>query len=413
MQDPSKYTKSTSFDLWAIIKDNTNLQILILAILVGFILNFLQKKETYIHWLGQITHYVFVALKWVMYLAPLGALGGMSYAIGKYGLHTLIPLGKLMGTMYITMALFIFVILGGILKYYQLSIWDLIKHIKEELLIVLGTSSSESVLPRMMEKLENLGARKSVVGLVIPTGYSFNLDGTSIYLTMAAVFIAQATDTPMSLTQQLTLLAVLLLTSKGAAGITGSGYQFSWTLWPTTVRYEATMEDGGNFPTTTTELYNKVLVRWYDRRGRSRSTTRTGTCPILDAAGITRQAVVDVSNELGSLSNAQRIGDNFLAAHKYPPNGGVLNVARPIRDLYTGRMVDPFEIEPAELIRVRGVESYPDALNASSNDGQTVFRIWAMQYADSTNTSNLELDTYPRDTAQALARLQRMRNRKR
>lgn len=201
--------------------------------------------------------------------------------------------------------------------------------------------------------------------------------------------------------------------TSGPSGITGSGYQFSWTLWPTTVRYEATMEDGGNFPTTTTELYNKVLVRWYDRRGRSRSTTRTGTCPILDAAGITRQAVVDVSNELGSLSNAQRIGDNFLAAHKYPPNGGVLNVARPIRDLYTGRMVDPFEIEPAELIRVRGVESYPDALNASSNDGQTVFRIWAMQYADSTNTSNLELDTYPRDTAQALARLQRMRNRKR
>ncbi len=224
MQDPSKYTKSTSFDLWAIIKDNTNLQILILAILVGFILNFLQKKETYIHWLGQITHYVFVALKWVMYLAPLGALGGMSYAIGKYGLHTLIPLGKLMGTMYITMALFIFVILGGILKYYQLSIWDLIKHIKEELLIVFGTSSSEPAMPSLMNKLEHLGCSKSVVGLVVPTGYSFNLDGTSIYLSMAVIFIAQLYNVPLSITEMVTIILILMLTSKGAAGVTGSGF---------------------------------------------------------------------------------------------------------------------------------------------------------------------------------------------
>lgn len=199
----------------------------------------------------------------------------------------------------------------------------------------------------------------------------------------------------------------------GPADITGNGYPFWWKLWPTTVRYEATLEDGGDFPTTSTELYNEVLVRWVDRRGRSRSTIRTGTCPTLDAAGITRKAVIDVSNELGSISNAQRIGDNFLASHKYPPNAGILNVARPIRDLYTGRMVDPFEIEPAELIRVRGVESYPDALNASSSDGQTVFRIWAMQYTADVNTSTLELDTYPRTTAQALARLQRRRERKR
>jgi aerobic C4-dicarboxylate transport protein len=224
MQDPSKYTKSTSFDLWAIIKDNTNLQILILAILVGFILNFLQKKETYIHWLGQLTHYVFVALKWVMYLAPLGALGGMSYAIGKYGLHTLIPLGKLMGTMYLTMALFIFVILGGILKYYQLSIWDLIKHIKEELLIVFGTSSSEPAMPSLMNKLEHIGCSKSVVGLVVPTGYSFNLDGTSIYLSMAVIFIAQLYNVPLSITEMVTIIFILMLTSKGAAGVTGSGF---------------------------------------------------------------------------------------------------------------------------------------------------------------------------------------------
>ena len=224
MQDPSKYTRSTSFDVWSIIKDNTNLQILILAILVGFVLNFLQKKETYIQWLGTITHYVFVALKWVMYLAPLGALGGMSYAIGKYGLHTLIPLGKLMGTMYITMALFIFIILGGILKYYQLSIWGLIKHIKEELLIVFGTSSSEPAMPSLMNKLEHVGCSKSVVGLVVPTGYSFNLDGTSIYLSMAVIFIAQLYNVPLSISEMVTIILILMLTSKGAAGVTGSGF---------------------------------------------------------------------------------------------------------------------------------------------------------------------------------------------
>jgi aerobic C4-dicarboxylate transport protein len=224
MQDPSKYTKSTEFHLWSIIKDNTNLQILILAIIVGFVLNFLKKKETYIHYLGQLTHYVFTALKWVMYLAPIGALGGMSYAIGKYGLKTLIPLGKLMGTMYITMALFIFIILGGILKYYKLSIWGLLKHIKEELLIVFGTSSSEPAMPSLMNKLEHIGCSKSVVGLVVPTGYSFNLDGTSIYLSMAVIFIAQLYNVPLSISEIITMILILMLTSKGAAGVTGSGF---------------------------------------------------------------------------------------------------------------------------------------------------------------------------------------------
>lgn len=224
MQDPSKYTQSTEFHLWPIIKDNTNLQILILAILVGFVLNFLQKKETYIHALGKITHFVFAALKWVMYLAPLGALGGMSYAIGKYGLKTLIPLGKLMGTMYITMALFIFLILGGILKYFNLSIWGLLKHIKEELLIVFGTSSSEPAMPSLMNKLEHIGCSKSVVGLVVPTGYSFNLDGTSIYLSMAVIFIAQLYNVQLTVTEMITMILILMLTSKGAAGVTGSGF---------------------------------------------------------------------------------------------------------------------------------------------------------------------------------------------
>lgn len=224
MQDPSKYTKATEFHLWPIIQQNTNLQILILAILVGFLLTFLPKKEQAIHTLGRATHYVFTALKYVMYLAPLGALGGMSFAIGKYGLKTLIPLGKLMGTMYLTMAVFIFVILGLILKYYQLSIFKLIRHIKEELLIVFATSSSEPAMPSLMNKLEHIGCSKSVVGLVVPTGYSFNLDGTSIYLSMAVIFIAQLYNVQLSTGEIVTMILILMLTSKGAAGVTGSGF---------------------------------------------------------------------------------------------------------------------------------------------------------------------------------------------
>src|SRR5206468_2486021 len=159
-----------------------------------------------------------------MKVAPIGAFGAMAFTIGKYGAGSLLSLGKLMGTFYLTCVVFILVVLGTIARFHGFSILKFIRYIKEELLIVLGTSSSESVLPRMMAKLENLGVKKSTVGLVIPTGYSFNLDGTSIYLTMAAMFIAQATNTPMTLTQQLTLLLVLLLTSKGAAGVTGSGF---------------------------------------------------------------------------------------------------------------------------------------------------------------------------------------------
>jgi aerobic C4-dicarboxylate transport protein len=148
----------------------------------------------------------------------------MAFTIGRYGIETLLSLGNLMACFYATCLLFIFVVLGAIARIHGFSIWSFIRYIKEELFIVLGTSSSESVLPRMIAKLEKLGVEKSVVGLVIPTGYSFNLDGTSIYLTMAAVFIAQATNTPMDVFQQVTLLVVLLLTSKGAAGVTGSGF---------------------------------------------------------------------------------------------------------------------------------------------------------------------------------------------
>jgi aerobic C4-dicarboxylate transport protein len=224
MQDPSKYTASPDFHIWSIIKTNANLQILVLAIIVGLILNFLNKKEKYIHILGRLTHYVFIGLKYVMYLAPIAAFGGMAFAVGKYGLASLIPLGKLMVTMYLTMALFIFVILGLLLKYYNLSVWQLIKNIKEELLIVFATSSSEPAMPSLMNKLEKMGCSKSVVGLVVPTGYSFNLDGTSIYLSMAVIFIAQLYNVQLSTAELVTMIFILMLTSKGAAGVTGSGF---------------------------------------------------------------------------------------------------------------------------------------------------------------------------------------------
>ena len=224
IQDPSKYTASPDFHIWAIIKTNANLQILVLAIIVGLLLNFLNKKEKYIHILGRLTHHVFIGLKYVMYLAPIAAFGGMAFAVGKYGLASLIPLGKLMATMYLTMALFIFIILGLLLKYYNLSIWQLINNIKEELLIVFATSSSEPAMPSLMNKLEKMGCSKSVVGLVVPTGYSFNLDGTSIYLSMAVIFIAQLYNVQLSTSEIITMIFILMLTSKGAAGVTGSGF---------------------------------------------------------------------------------------------------------------------------------------------------------------------------------------------
>ena len=201
------------------------LQVLLIAVLFGFALHRFGGRGTLVFdFIEKLSHVLFGIVGYIMKLAPIGAFGAMAFTIGKYGVGSLLSLGKLMGAFYLTCLLFIFVVLGLIARFNGFSIWKFIKYIKEELLIVLGTSSSETVLPRMMAKMENLGARKSVVGLVIPTGYSFNLDGTSIYLTMAAVFIAQATNTPMNLTQQITLLLVLLLTSKGAAGVTGSGF---------------------------------------------------------------------------------------------------------------------------------------------------------------------------------------------
>ena len=201
------------------------LQVLLFSVMFGFALHRFGGRGTLVFdFIEKISHVLFSIVGIIMKVAPIGAFGAMAFTIGKYGVASLLPLAKLMGTFYATCLIFVFVVLGTIAKIHGFSIWKFVKYIKEELFIVLGTSSSESVLPRMMVKMENLGVRKSVVGLVIPTGYSFNLDGTSIYLTMAAIFIAQATNTPMTLMQQLTLLAVLLLTSKGAAGITGSGF---------------------------------------------------------------------------------------------------------------------------------------------------------------------------------------------
>lgn len=225
VQDASKYTSGESHFSWLnFFLDNITLQVLLVAIIVGIILNYSRKREQAVAILYKCSGYVFKALKFVMYLAPLGAFGGMAYTVGKFGLHTLLPLGKLMLTVYVTMAIFIFVILGAIMRYYKLSIIDFIKYIKAELLIVLGTSSSEAALPNLMEKLEKMGCSKSVVGLVVPTGYSFNLDGTSIYLSMSVIFLAQLYNVHLSFQEILTIIGLLMLTSKGAAGVTGSGF---------------------------------------------------------------------------------------------------------------------------------------------------------------------------------------------
>ncbi len=226
IQDASKYTSNpkTEFDWWQFFMDNITLQVLVVAIVCGILLNYYSKRESVVATLYKASKIVFRALKFVMFLAPLGAFGGMAYTVGKFGLHTLIPLGKLMFTVYLTMAIFIFFVLGGILRYYKMKIWDFIKYLKAELLIVLGTSSSEPALPNLMDKLERLGCSKSVVGLVVPTGYSFNLDGTSIYLSMCVIFLAQLYNVHLSFGEILTIIGLLMITSKGAAGVTGSGF---------------------------------------------------------------------------------------------------------------------------------------------------------------------------------------------
>lgn len=223
--DISKYSSGNVSISWVqFFKDNLTIQVLLFAIIAGIVISKLKYKEAILPKVYWMSKYVFRGLHFVMKLAPIGAFGGMAYTIGKYGVATLLPLGKLMACVYITMALFIFLMLGAVLRYYKISIWKYLGFIKNELLIVLGTSSSEAAMPSLMEKLEHMGCHKSVVGLVVPAGYSFNLDGTSIYLSMAIIFLAQVFHIQLSLEQIITIIGILMVTSKGAAGVTGSGF---------------------------------------------------------------------------------------------------------------------------------------------------------------------------------------------
>jgi aerobic C4-dicarboxylate transport protein len=226
IQDASKYIRQgeRGFDWLEFFRTNLTLQVLVLAIIAGVVFSLLPRREKIMHGLELCTKFVFRILRYVMLLAPLGAFGGMAFTIGKYGIRTLIPLGKLMLTVYGTMILFVFVVLGSILRYFKMNVWTYLKNIKEEVLIVLGTSSSEAALPSLMAKLETMGCSQPVVGLVVPTGYSFNLDGTSIYLSMSVIFLAQLYNVSLSSGELLTILGILMVTSKGAAGVTGSGF---------------------------------------------------------------------------------------------------------------------------------------------------------------------------------------------
>jgi aerobic C4-dicarboxylate transport protein len=225
-QDAAKYTSQADkpFDWIKFFLANFTLQVLAVAILAGIALSYVSWREQAVRVLERFSKVVYKLLRYVMYLAPLGAFGGMAFAVGKFGLHTLVPLGKLMLCVYLTMFLFVVLILGAILRYYKINVFKYLKDIKEEILIVLATSSSESALPSLMNKLEKMGCSKSVVGLVVPTGYSFNLDGTSIYLSMAVLFIAQLYGVHLGMGEMLTILGILMITSKGAAGVTGSGF---------------------------------------------------------------------------------------------------------------------------------------------------------------------------------------------
>ena len=216
--------KAADFNWWQFFMDNSTLQVLVFAILFGVVLSKISRATKLISYLSIASKYVFKGLHRVMLLAPIGAFGGMAFTIGKYGVAALLPLGKLMLTVYVTMAIFIFAIFGLILKQYKVQLWKFLTYIREELLIVLGTSSSEAGLPNLMEKLEKMGCSKSVVGLVVPTGYSFNLDGTTIYLSMAVIFLAQIYGVHLTFSQMLTIIGILMVTSKGAAGVTGSGF---------------------------------------------------------------------------------------------------------------------------------------------------------------------------------------------
>ena len=223
--DIEKYRTGASEFTWGkFLRDNVTIQVLLFSILFGVLLSRMKEKESVTGPLSRLSKLVFKGLHIVMLFAPIGAFGGMAYTIGKFGIATLLPLAKLMLTVYVTMAVFIFAVLGAILRYYRIRLLRFLNYIKEELLIVLGTSSSEAALPSLMEKLERMGCAKPVVGLVVPAGYSFNLDGTTIYLSMAVIFLAQVFNVDLSFSQVMTVIGILMVTSKGAAGVTGSGF---------------------------------------------------------------------------------------------------------------------------------------------------------------------------------------------
>jgi len=212
-------------NIFAAFAQNDILQILFFAILFGFALSHLgEGGQTVISLFEKLSKVFFRIMHIVMRVAPIGAFGGMAYTISTFGVNTLKPLGILMGSVYLTSIFFIFGVLNLICYLYKFSLWKYLAFIKEEILVVWGTSSSESVLPAMMDKMEKFGCSRSVVGLVIPAGYSFNLDGTTIYLSMSVIFLAQVFHIPLTLLQQLTIIGILMITSKGAAGVTGSGF---------------------------------------------------------------------------------------------------------------------------------------------------------------------------------------------
>ncbi len=225
--------------------DGNVLQVLLIAVLCGFALIQLgHRGKPMLDFIEASSHMLFMAVGIVMKAAPLGAFGAIAFTVGKFGAGALLSLGKLLGGFYLTCLIFIFGVLGPVSAWCGFSLWKLLRYLREEILIVLATTSSETVLPRLITKLEDLGCEESVVGLVVPTGYSFNLDGTCLYLATAAVFLAQATNTPMTVTQQIGLLFVLLLTSKGAAGVAGAAF----------VVLAATLSTAGTIPVASVAL---------------------------------------------------------------------------------------------------------------------------------------------------------------
>lgn len=265
---------------------NDILQILVFATLFGIALSHIgARAKPVVDFLDSFTHGIFTVVGMIMRLAPIAAFGAMAFTVGKYGLGSVVSLGKLMGTMYLTCFLFVVIVLGGVAKFSGFSLWKFLKYIRDELFTVLGTSSSESVVPQLMRKLENAGVSKPVVGLVVPSGLTFNPDGQCIYYTMAAIFVAQATNTPLTMTDQLVVLGVLLLTSKGSAGVTGSGF----------ITLAATLASMGKIP-----VAGMVLLLGVDRfMSEARAITNTignavGTLAIARWVGaVDRQQLAD------------------------------------------------------------------------------------------------------------------------